>query len=87
MDLPHTATTPMLYAQAKGKSCPACGSFELDRAPPSCSENGLIIAWVGCDVCRHVWLENYQLTGYSDLGLTVQPVGELPIVLNNDGHG
>lgn len=87
MDLSRTAASPELYVQKKGKSCPACGSSELDRAPPSCSENGVIIAWVGCDVCRHVWLENYQLTGYSDLELTVQPVGESPIVPNNDGRG
>lgn len=87
MDLSGTATSPVLYATAKGQSCPACGSAELDRAPPSSSENGVIIAWVGCDACRHVWLENYQLAGYSDLELTVQPVGESPVVPSNDGHG
>jgi hypothetical protein len=64
-----------------------CESRELDRAPPSSSENGLIIAWVGCVVCRHVWLENYQLIGYSDLALTVQPTDASPVVPNNDGRG
>ncbi len=55
------------YARADGKSCPVCGGADLDRAPPSCAESGAIIAWVGCEGCRHVWLENYRLTGYSDL--------------------
>jgi len=87
MESSSTPASSELYVQTKGKSCPVCGSRELDRAPPSCSENGLIIAWVGCTVCRHVWLENYQLTGYSDLELTVQPAGASPVVPNNDGRG
>lgn len=77
MESPAIAMSPGLYAQAKGKSCPVCGSGELDRAPPSCSENGSIVVWVGCDSCRHVWLENYQLTGYIDLELAVRP-GDAP---------
>lgn len=87
MESSSTPTSSELYIQAKGKSCPVCGSHELDRAPPSCSKNGLIIAWVGCDLCRHVWLENYQLTGYSDLQLTVQPAGASPVVPDNNGRG
>jgi hypothetical protein len=86
MESSGTPISSELYAQAKGKSCPVCGSHELDRAPPSGSENGLIIVWIGCHVCRHVWLENYQLTGYSDLELTVQSVDMSPIVPNNDGR-
>lgn len=73
------------YAQAIGQLCPVCGSRELDRAAASGSEGGRIIVWVGCEVCRHVWLENYQLMGYTDLELSVQPVDESPIVPKNDG--
>jgi hypothetical protein len=74
------------YAQAKGQVCPVCGSRELDRAPASGSESGKVIVWVGCEICRHVWLENYQLIGYTDLELSVQPVDESPIVPNNGGR-
>ena len=45
----------------------------------SSSENGSIIVWVGCNTCRHVWLENYRLTGFSDLQLTTRPADISPI--------
>lgn len=73
MNFPSAAKTSELYADEKGASCPVCGSGELDRAPPSSSENGSIIVWVGCNTCRHVWLENYRLAGFSDLQLTNRP--------------
>lgn len=79
MNLPATVKPSEIYAEAQGESCPVCGSTELDRAPPSPSQNGSIIAWVGCETCRHVWLEHYQLTGYSDLALTIRPAGDPPL--------
>lgn len=79
MNLPAAAKSSELYAEGKGESCPVCGSEALDRAPPSSSENGAIIVWVGCESCRHVWLENYQLTGYSDLQLTNRPPNVSPL--------
>lgn len=62
-----------LYAHSKGESCPVCGGTSLDRALPSWPENGEITAWVGCDSCRHVWMEKYCLSGYSDLEFSPQP--------------
>ena len=78
MNLPATAKASELYAEAKGASCPVCGSGELDRAPPSSAEDGSIIVWVGYGTCRHVWLENYRLTGFSDLQLTNRPADISP---------
>ena len=55
------------YAADRGAACPSCGSGELDRAPACEAGSGEMTAWVGCERCRHTWLERYALIGYSEL--------------------
>lgn len=62
------------YAKLGGQFCPVCNGKNIDPAPPSWPENGVITMWIGCDDCRHVWKEIYNLTGFTELEISPQTI-------------
>ena len=54
------------YVEKKGVRCPVCGSYNLTGEEVTI-DYGQAFQWVSCDDCDSAWLDEYQLTGYTDL--------------------
>jgi hypothetical protein len=54
------------YVQQSGAVCPNCGSSEIS-AGQSEADGTWVLTQVVCHTCQALWVDNYNLTGYSEL--------------------
>lgn len=61
-----TTKTPAEYVANKGACCPVCGCTELDGQSVTI-DSGKAYQPIFCTDCDAQWIDEYALTGYTEL--------------------